>query len=82
MAARKTPKLDGLIVTKGASAPAANGNKEASMPRGGKDTVAVTVRLDPERYQRLVQHGAGHVPRRTNQQILVEALDAYLERVR
>jgi predicted transcriptional regulator len=35
----------------------------------------VTVRLDPERYERLKIHGAK--TRRTNQDILVEALDAY-----
>ena len=70
----KTAKLDDLIATKGKAAPAT-----ADVPRGAKDTVAVTVRLDPERYRRLVQHGAGHVPRRTNQKILVEALDAYLD---
>jgi hypothetical protein len=77
----KTSKLGSeLIAPKGAAIPATNGNNKAAMPRGTKDTVAVTVRLDPERYRRLVQHGAGHVPRRTNQEILVEALDAYLER--
>jgi hypothetical protein len=36
----------------------------------------VTVRLDPNRYERMKIHGARQ--RRTNQQILVAALDAYL----
>ena len=44
-------------------------------PRGAAGTIAVTVRLDPERYERLKIHGAK--TRRTNQDILVEALDAY-----
>ena len=43
--------------------------------RGSAGTIAVTVRLDPERYERLKIHGAK--TRRTNQYILVEALDAY-----
>jgi len=52
---------------------------ETPLPRGIKDTVAVTVRLDQERYHRLVGFGARFAPRRTNQEILVAALDAYLE---
>jgi hypothetical protein len=35
--------------------------------------------LDKARYQKLVAYGATFVPRKTNQQILLEALDAYLE---
>jgi len=52
-----------------------------SIPKGTKDTIAVTVRLDAERYQRLVRYGACFVPRRTNQEILIAALDAYLAQV-
>jgi hypothetical protein len=51
------------------------------MPHGTKDTIALTVRLDPERYRRLVAYAAGFVPRKTHQDILVEALDAYLDQV-
>jgi hypothetical protein len=51
------------------------------IPRGTKETVAVTVRLDEERYHKLVGYGARFTPRKTNQEVLVEALDAYLERV-
>ena len=43
--------------------------------------VAVTVRLDPDRYKRLITCGARFAPRRKNQEIFVEALDAYLEKV-
>ena len=48
----------------------------AAMPKGIAGTIAITVRLDPERYERLKMHGARH--RETNQQIMVNALDAYL----
>lgn len=43
--------------------------------RGLHGTIAVTVRLDPVRYERLKVHGARL--RRTNQEIFVEALDRY-----
>jgi dihydrodipicolinate synthase/N-acetylneuraminate lyase len=57
-----------IVATSGpAHAPAA--------ARGLAGTIAVTVRLDPERYERLKIHGARN--RRTNQDILVDALDAY-----
>jgi len=49
------------------------------VPHGTKDTIALTVRLDPERYRRLVAYAAGFVPRKTHQDILVKALDAYLD---
>jgi len=44
-------------------------------------TIEVTVRLDEERYRRLIRYGAQFAPRRTNQEILVEALDAYLKKI-
>lgn len=44
--------------------------------RGLHGTIAVTVRLDPERYERLKVFGARR--RHTNQDILVEALDRFL----
>jgi hypothetical protein len=86
MAKSKAAPLDaGLLVRKGEAAPAKSGAKtsqlsEASLPRGTKDTVAVTVRLDEARYQRLIEFGAHFTPRRTNQEILVAALDAYLKK--
>ena len=47
-------------------------------PKGGAGTtIAVTVRLDPERYERLKIFGAKR--RKTNQDILVAALDAHLD---
>jgi hypothetical protein len=56
-------------------------DSSAAVPHGTKDTVALTVRLDQERYRRLVAYAAGFMPRKTHQDILVEALDAYLDRV-
>lgn len=47
--------------------------------RGLHGTIAVTVRLDPARYERLKVHGARH--RRTNQEIFVEALDGYFHSI-
>jgi hypothetical protein len=45
------------------------------------DTASVmTMRLDAERSRRLVAYGARFTPRRTNQDILVAALDAFLNR--
>ena len=55
--------------------------KPADIPAGTHNTVAVTVRLDPDRYKRLIAYGARFAPRRKNQDIFVEALDAYLEKV-
>jgi hypothetical protein len=74
-----------LIARKGEAAPAQITSPAsppaATVPHGTKDTVALTVRLDQERYRRLVAYAAGFVPRKTHQEILVEALDAYLDQV-
>jgi hypothetical protein len=86
MATRKAAPLGAdLIARKGEAAPAQLPTPAtppaASVPHGTKDTIALTVRLDPERYRRLVAYAAGFVPRKTHQDILVEALDAYLDQV-
>jgi hypothetical protein len=52
-----------------------------SVSHGTKDTIVLTVRLDPGRYRRLAASAAGFVPRKTRQDILVEALDAHLNQV-
>jgi hypothetical protein len=84
MAKSKAAPLDaGLWVRKREAAPAStapkvSGTTEAPLPRGTRDTVAVTVRLDEARYHRLVEYGTRFTPRRTNQEILVAALDAFL----
>jgi hypothetical protein len=80
----KRAPLAGVIVRKGAeeaasvpapSLPAATA-PTALPPRVG--TIAVTLRLDPERYERLKSLAAA--TRRTNQDILRDALDAYLRK--
>ena len=47
--------------------------------RGVQGTIAVTVRLDPDRYERMKVYGARR--RQTNQDILVEALDRFFARL-
>jgi len=75
MPTRRGEQLDaGLIARKGEAEPAA-------IPWGIRDTVAVTVRLDPDRYRRLIPYGARFAPRRKNQEIFLGALDAYLVKV-
>jgi hypothetical protein len=72
MATRKTTPLDGgLLVRKGEAAPAT-----ASAPR--QEPIAVTVKLDPELYWRLKHLGMQTKPRKTNQDMIVEALRDYL----
>jgi hypothetical protein len=86
MATRKATPLDAdLIARKGEAAPAqppvSTYPPATNVLHGTKDTVALTLRLDPERYRRLVAYAAGFVPRKTHQDILVEALDAYLDQM-
>lgn len=80
---------DPARATAGALAPeTARAQAEAALPlddtpgpvRGLHGTIAVTVRLDPRRYERLKVYGARR--RRTNQEILVEALDRYFHGVK
>jgi hypothetical protein len=76
MATRKTAALDGsLIARKGQAAPAAVPTATAT-----KDTIALTVRLDPELYLALKSRGVSFRPRKTNQQMIVEAIKAYLDK--
>jgi hypothetical protein len=82
--ASKVSQLDGnLIARKGNAAPATASQPAADeaparkpSPRGTAGTIAVTVRLDPERYEKLKILGVRQ--RRTNQDILVAAIDAYM----
>jgi hypothetical protein len=76
MATRKTAALDGsLIARKGQAVPAAVPTATAT-----KDTIALTVRLDPELYLALKSRGVSFRPRKTNQQMIVEAIKAYLDK--
>lgn len=82
----KPAPLAAALVRKGASAPVSTAPDPAPAPPtetpvhptapAKVGTIAVTVRLDPERYERLKQESARS--RRTNQAIIVAALDAYL----
>ena len=83
MPKRKAAPLNAsLLARKGEAAPASHRasaeTPESPTLRGTKDTVAVTVRLDHDRYHKLVGYGAQFTPRRTNQEILIAALDAFL----
>ena len=88
MAKRKAaPRTAALRARQGAAvstdtpAPGRAPTLKAALPPGPKETIAVTVRLDAERYRQLVSYGARFVPRRTNQDILIAALDAFLAHV-
>lgn len=50
------------------------GTKSAQSKKNG--TIAVTVRLDPSRYEKLKLYGVHN--RKTNQEIMVDALDKFL----
>jgi hypothetical protein len=85
MAAKVSQLSSGLIARKGGATPAAPGpvsqqpvsqQSPEPKPKGTAGTIAVTVRLDPERYEKLKMFGVKN--RRTNQDILVGALDSYL----
>jgi hypothetical protein len=84
---KAAPRTAALRARQGAAVPAgtpAHGRKsapDAARPPGPKETIAVTVRLDAERYRQLVSYGARFVPRRTNQEILIAALDAFFAQV-
>jgi hypothetical protein len=86
MATRKAAPLDAeLIARKGEAAPARvptpASPPAATVPHGTWDTIALTLRLDEARYRRLAAYAAGFMPRKTHQEILVKALDAYLDQM-
>ena len=86
MAKRKSAPLNaGLLVRKGEAAPATDSKpievKDTTPPLSeGTKPVSLTVKLDPGRYHRLLGYGARFTPRRTNQDIVVDALDEFFER--
>ena len=71
----KASRLDSLMMTKGEAKP--------TSPGGHKKT-AITVKLDPDLYHRLLVHVAKYRPQAdhprsvSNQSIMVAALEAYL----
>lgn len=89
MAGKMTPLESGLIVRKGQAVPAIPRGTAASdladgagtlsrvgRPRAG--TIAITVRLDPDRYGRL--KSVGLEQGLTNQEIMVAALDEWFRK--
>jgi hypothetical protein len=82
----KAAPLSAALVSKGTPAPVSTAPETAPAPpveaparpvaAPKLGTIAVTVRLDPDRYERLKQEAARS--RRTNQTIIVAALDKYL----
>jgi hypothetical protein len=79
MATRKTAPLDGgLIARKGTAAPASAATTTAEIPR--EDPIAMTVKLEPELYFQLKRRGMRTKPRKTSQEMIVEAIKAYLTR--
>ena len=76
MTAKPSPLGGAVIVRKGESAPEEVAPRVSVPVKAG--TIAVTLRLDPDRYEKL-KSLSGRT-RRTNQDILQSALDAYLRR--
>ena len=80
---KSAPLNSGLLVRKGQAVPATSDKalvaNDATPPPSGAKAIALTVKLDPERYHKLVGYAARFTPRRTNQEIMVAALDAYLD---
>jgi chromosome partitioning protein len=74
--ARKTAPLDGgLIARKGEASPATVGVTR-------QDPIAVTVKLDPALYWDLKHLGMQTKPRKTNQDMIVAAVKAYVQQAR
>jgi hypothetical protein len=83
-----TPLKSGLIVRKGEAVPSTpigvsgngerlNTNEPGPVGKVRRGTIAITVRLDPDRYSRL--KGAGVRRGLTNQEIMVTALDRWFQ---
>ena len=80
MAKRKTTPLDSNLVRKGAAVPAAATAPTAvsDIPHGTKDTIAITVRLDPQRYQQLMAYKARFPRRVKNQDLFIMMFDEFM----
>jgi hypothetical protein len=80
MAKRKTTPLDGNLVRKGDAVPAAAIMPAAvsDIPHGTKDTIAITVRLDPQRYQQLMTYKAQFGKRVKNQDLFITMFDTFM----
>jgi len=84
MAKGKPASLNGGIVRKGEATPAKTPTPATALadmpdiPHGTKGTIAITVRLDPARYQRLMIYKAKFGKRVKNQDLFVRMFDAYM----
>jgi hypothetical protein len=83
MAKAKTAPLESsLIARKGAAVPAqASPMMRPATPTEEKpraEPIALTVKLEPELYFQLKRRGMRTKPRKTNQEMIVEAIKAYL----
>jgi hypothetical protein len=83
MAKAKTAALESsLIARKGTAVPAqaspmmSPATPTAETPR--EEPIALTVKLNPELYFQLKRRGMRTKPRKTNQEMIVEAIKAYL----
>jgi hypothetical protein len=68
----KAASLDASIVL-----PAKGEARAKSPAKGVEEIIAITVRLNKARYTKLKHYGVDH--RQTNQDIMVQALDAFLD---
>lgn len=56
----------------------AKGQAKASVAKEpASDLISLTVRVDPERYRRLKLYGLDH--RKSTQEVMIQALDAFLD---
>jgi hypothetical protein len=80
MAKRKTTPLDGNLVRKGEAAPAVAMMPAtvSDIPHGTKGTIAITVRLDPKRYQQLMAYKAKFARRVKNQDLFIAMFDTFM----
>jgi hypothetical protein len=68
-------RLESLAISlRNANAPAA----PAEPPNRAPKPIALTLRVDPERYTRLCTHATRFTPRKSFQSIITEAIDQYL----
>ena len=86
MAKGKPASLNGGLVRKGEAAPAKTPTPAAALadtpdiPHGTKGTIAITVRLDPKRYQQLMTYKARYPRRLKHQDLFIKMFDDFMAR--
>jgi hypothetical protein len=84
MAEGKPASLNGGLVRKGEAAPAKTPIPATALadtpdiPHGTKGTIAITVRLDPARYQQLMAYKARFPRRVKNQDLFIRMFDNFM----